>query len=385
MLDPGRVDDSRRRVEAVAIKARGGLVESRVVENRGERALLEVAADDRHRVDRGRGRNAEVAQWRDQASAGGVLEREVVDRSREDVRDLLRDQLLRRGHPDVDGLREGRIAALVFSPSAVCASSAITSWYVSRLTLAVMPGEPGIGLHGDRARLRRRLPLLDHGREPIAVALGSKLPVELRDEQAAMREDEDAHRARGLDEPGGGDRLARRGWMAEPVAPDRSGVLGRRELFGQRLQILVDELLELLLFFVELGRLASPLPFTGSSARWFAAISSVSMPASASIWWRRSSVPDARRGGFSDSTRSSPSMSAKRTFHSDEGASRPASISAVASSRALRRAVPCGENRGRLLAVVKERLARPVGGALGCGDEVVVAGVGASCSVVSCM
>jgi hypothetical protein len=95
-------------------------------------ALLEVAADDRHRVDRGGRRDAQAAQRRDQAAPGGVREREVVDRRRKDVRNLLRDQLLRRGHADVDRLRKLRIAALVFSPSAVCASSQITSWYASR-------------------------------------------------------------------------------------------------------------------------------------------------------------------------------------------------------------------------------------------------------------
>jgi hypothetical protein len=52
-----------------------------------------------------------------------------------------------------------------------------------------------------------------------------------------------------------------------------------------------------------------PFPFR-RLALLAAAISSVSIPASASTWWRRSSVPEARRGGFSESTRSSPSISA---------------------------------------------------------------------------
>ena len=49
MVDAGRVDDSGRVVEAVAVEARGGLVERLVVEDGREGALLEVAADDRHR------------------------------------------------------------------------------------------------------------------------------------------------------------------------------------------------------------------------------------------------------------------------------------------------------------------------------------------------
>ena len=51
-------------------------------------------------------------------------------------------------------------------------------------------------------------------------------------------------------------------------------------------------------------------PFASSASRWFAVISAVSMPASASTWWRRSSVPEARCGGFSLRIRSRPSMSA---------------------------------------------------------------------------
>jgi hypothetical protein len=77
-----------------------------VVECGGQRALLEVAADDRDRVDRGDRWDAERAERRDQAATGGVGQREVVDRSGEDVGDLLGDQLLRRRHADVERLRE---------------------------------------------------------------------------------------------------------------------------------------------------------------------------------------------------------------------------------------------------------------------------------------
>ena len=107
VLDTGRVDDSGRRAEALAVEARGRLVQRLVVEGGGERALLEVAADDGHRVDRRSRRNAEAAERRDEAAARGVAEREVVDGGREDVGDLLRDQLLGRGHPDEERVGEG--------------------------------------------------------------------------------------------------------------------------------------------------------------------------------------------------------------------------------------------------------------------------------------
>ena len=63
------------------------------------------------------------------------------------------------------------------------------------------------------------------------------------------------------------------------------------------------------------------------------------MPASASIWWRRSSVPEARCGFSSASTRSRPSMRPYSTFQPNEGVRRPPSISARASSSARRRDV----------------------------------------------
>ena len=73
MVDAGRVDDARRVVEAVAVEARRRLVQRLVVERLGERLLVEVAADDRHGVDRGDGRDAQAAERRDQAAARGVL------------------------------------------------------------------------------------------------------------------------------------------------------------------------------------------------------------------------------------------------------------------------------------------------------------------------
>ena len=101
--------------------------------------------------------------------------------------------------------------------------------------------------------------------------------------------------------------------MAEAVAPARARVLavvllGQLELVVPLLE--VDAEILLVLLGLELAAAAPlPLPFSSGST-WVAAISSVSIPASASIWWRRSSVPEASLGGLWLSTRSSPSISA---------------------------------------------------------------------------
>ena len=102
----------------------------------------------------------------------------------------------------------------------------------------------------------RSLALLDDRRQPVAVALGRELAVELRDEQPAVREDEDAHRARGLDEAGRGDRLPRSRRVAEAVAPHGTGVLLGRELLGERL--LVDDS-EVLVLVLDVDRLDLPV------------------------------------------------------------------------------------------------------------------------------
>ena len=124
--------------------------------------------------------------------------------------------------------------------------------------------------------------------------------MELRDEQAAVGEDQHADRARRLDEAGRGDRLARGGRMAEPVAPDRAGIVLRRVLL---VELVVDD---------SPGRSSSSSSSRprrrarGLRARCrsssalrraaLSAISSVSIPVSASTWWRRSVVPDASCG-----------------------------------------------------------------------------------------
>ena len=78
--------------------------------------------------------------------------------------------------------------------------------------------------------------------------------MELRDEQPPVREDQDAERARRFDEAGGGDRLARRGRMAEAVAPGRTRILADvllREL--QLFRQLDAEVVLFLLFDLRLG------------------------------------------------------------------------------------------------------------------------------------
>src|SRR3990172_3954608 len=54
----------------------------------------------------GGGGRAEAAEGCDQAAARGGGERKVVDRRREHIRDLLRDERLGRGHADVERLGE---------------------------------------------------------------------------------------------------------------------------------------------------------------------------------------------------------------------------------------------------------------------------------------
>ena len=115
--------------------------------------------------------------------------------------------------------------------------------------------------------------------EPLAVAVLGQLAAELVDEQAAVREDQDAFGARGLDEAGSGDRLAGRGRVAEAVAAHRAGVgLDRQRLLDLLVRVGLCLGLELVLCLVVLvGGSSWPLPFP-FSLFWAAAISSVSMP-----------------------------------------------------------------------------------------------------------
>jgi hypothetical protein len=253
VVDAGRIDDAGRRVEPVAVEARGGLVERLVVECLRKRALLEVAADDRHRVDRGCGRDSQAAKRRDQTAARGVAERQVVDGGREDVGDLLRDQLLRRCHPDVDRLGEaadGGARLLAERRMRLVANHELVRLGIELLPVA---SEPGVGLDRQRA-LRARRPAFHRVGDPCAVPLGRQVAVELRNEQAPVGQDEDAERPRRLDEPGSGDRLAGRGRMAEAEPPDGAGVLlGRQWLRQLDPAVLGGRCGEIVLLFLDLG------------------------------------------------------------------------------------------------------------------------------------
>ena len=254
VVDASRVDDSGRRVEALPIEAGGGLVQSLMVERGGERPLLEVAAHDRDGVDRRRRREAEAAKRGDQAAPRGVRERKVVDGSGEDVRDLLRDQLLGGRHPDEDRLGEApdrRTRLLAERRVRLVADHELVGLPRDRVDVA---GEPGVGLDRDRIAPQRLLPGLDRVGEAVAVPLRRQVVAELGDEEAAMGEDQDSERASGLDEPGGCDRLPRGGRMPEAIAALGARVLTlvlRRQLLVvlvlglAQLVVLVDLLLGL--------------------------------------------------------------------------------------------------------------------------------------------
>src|SRR5262249_58455489 len=95
-----------------------------------------------------------------------------------------------------------------------------------RVRVEVLPvaREPRVGLNGHGCALLRRRALEDRVLEAVAVALGLQLAVELRDEQPAVGQDQDAEGARRLDEAGGRDRLARGGGVTEAIAAARAGV-----------------------------------------------------------------------------------------------------------------------------------------------------------------
>ena len=157
MVDAGRVDDPGRVLEPLAVEGRRGHVQRLVVEGVGEGALLEVAADDRHRVDRRDRRDAQAAERGDQPAARGVGERKVVDRGGEDVGDLLRDQLLGRRHADVDRLAQAadrRGGLLAERRVRLVADHELVG---RARDLVDVAGEPGVGLDRDRVRPRDRV------------------------------------------------------------------------------------------------------------------------------------------------------------------------------------------------------------------------------------
>ena len=120
--------------------------------------------------------------------------------------------------PMYTGSGKLRIAADVFSPSAVCASSAITRWYAVRLRSFAWRANHAyvwivIGFEAGAVE-----PARISGSQAVAVALRRQLADELGDEQSPVREDEDAGRAGSLHEAGGRDRLPGRRRMTEAIA-----------------------------------------------------------------------------------------------------------------------------------------------------------------------
>ena len=85
--------------------------------------------------------------------------------------------------------------------------------------------EPLVGLDRDRA-LGRVLARVQRARDALLVAAVAQLAVELVDQVAAVREDQDAAGLRGLDEAERGHRLAGAGGVLEPEALGRVRVLG---------------------------------------------------------------------------------------------------------------------------------------------------------------
>ena len=125
---PGRVDDARAVVEAVAVEHRGGHVERLVVERLGERPWSKSPPTTGTLRRLAPGLHAQRAQRRDDAAAHGVGQREVGDLGREDVADVLLQQLVGGRHADVGRAAEAADASPpVRSPSAVWASSQRTT------------------------------------------------------------------------------------------------------------------------------------------------------------------------------------------------------------------------------------------------------------------
>ena len=120
--------------------------------------------------------------------------------------------------------------------------------------VACVAGEPRIRLDRDRVVPERLLALVDRLGEAIGVPLGRQVALELRDEQSAMGEDQDAEVPCGFDEPGGGNRLTRRGRVAEAVAPRGARVVAAEHaLVGL---VVDDPRVDVVVLVVEVGRLA---------------------------------------------------------------------------------------------------------------------------------
>ena len=201
--------------------------------------------------------------------------------------------------------------------------------------------------------------------DAVAVAAVAQLAVELVDEVAAVGEDQDAAGARGLDEAERGDGLAGAGGVLEPEALGGVGVLG----LLVELDVLVElgsscqscgssssgsslgsssssssssSVVELVVVLVVVlvdrrpvsrrrrvgGRAPrrprattplAPLPLSRCRCAGPRPAARSACPDSASTWWAESTVPSARCGSSSDSSRSSPSSSENCAAPVDRG------------------------------------------------------------------
>jgi hypothetical protein len=130
----GGVDDARHAAEARLVEVRRGHVERQLVEQLGQQLLVELDVDvalaQRHLGDRAHARarrDADAAQRRDDAAARGLREVEARGLRREEVGDVRAMSAPVAVMPMKIGPVHSRIAAAVFSPSAVCASSQMTT------------------------------------------------------------------------------------------------------------------------------------------------------------------------------------------------------------------------------------------------------------------
>ena len=172
----------------------------------------------------GPGRDPDAAQRRDHAAPGRLGQVEARGLRGEQVGDVPGDQRARGGHADEDRARPGpdRARGLLAQRGVGLVAD---DDRVGVGDLARVAHEPLVGLDRDRA-VGGVLAAQQRSVDPVAVAAVAQLAVELVDQVAAVGEDQDAARARGLDEAECGDGLAGAGGVLEPEAAVGVGVVG---------------------------------------------------------------------------------------------------------------------------------------------------------------
>ena len=258
VVDAGAVDDARLVAEHVLVVHGRRHVQRVVVERLGQFLLVVVAADDAHAAHRGAGPDAHRPQRCHDAALDGLGQREVGHLGREDVADVLLQQLVGGRHADVRGRVErpdrGRGLVAERCVRLVAQHDAV---HVAVQELGVAD-EPGVRLDRDRRR-RRPVPVVeDRLPQPVAVAVRLQVALELLDQQPAVREDQDAGDLRGVDEARRGHRLAGRRGVLEPVPADGARVVDRlsvqpalaRVVGRRRLRVVVLGLLVLVVALV---------------------------------------------------------------------------------------------------------------------------------------